>query len=383
MKRVFLIVLDSAGIGIAPDAEKFGDKGADTFRSCFGTGRLNVPNMSKLGLFNIDGMDYGEPCEKPVGSYARMTEKSMGKDTTIGHWEIAGIISENPLPTYPDGFPQDILDRFSEVTGRKVLCNKTYSGTEVIRDYGREHMETGALIVYTSADSVFQIAAHESVVPVEQLYEYCEAARKILVGRHGVGRVIARPFESEYPFVRTSRRHDFSIEPPCETMLDALKKAGKDVIAVGKINDIFVGRGITEFVRTTSNDDGMEKTFAYAEKDFNGLCFVNLVDFDMSYGHRRDVEGYTSALNRFDEQLGRLMGMIGDDDVIMITADHGCDPTYKGTDHTRETVPLLVYGKKLASVNLGTTESYSDCGAQVLEMLGVDNNTEGKSLFTV
>lgn len=369
MKRVFLIVLDSAGIGNAHDAEKFGDKGADTFRSCYNTGKLNVPNMRKLGLFNIDGMDYGEPCENPIGAYGRMTEKSMGKDTTIGHWEIAGIISENPLPTYPNGFPQDILDKFSAATGRKVLCNKTYSGTEVIKDYGREHIETGALIVYTSADSVFQIAAHESVVPVEKLYEYCEIARKILVGEHGVGRVIARPFEGEYPFTRTSRRHDFSIEPPAETMLDKLKNAGKDVIAVGKINDIFVGKGITEFVRTSGNDDGMEKTFGYAKRDFNGLCFVNLVDFDMSYGHRRDVEGYTNALNRFDEQLGTLMEMMGDEDVIMITADHGCDPCYKGTDHTRETVPLLVYGKKAASKNLGITESYTACADMVMEFL--------------
>ncbi|MBQ8176752.1 MAG: phosphopentomutase [Oscillospiraceae bacterium] len=369
MKRVFLIVLDSAGIGNAPDAEKFGDKGADTFRSCYNTGKLNVPNMRKLGLFNIDGMDYGESCENPIGAYGRMTEKSMGKDTTIGHWEIAGIISENPLPTYPNGFPQDILDKFSAATGRKVLCNKTYSGTEVIKDYGKEHMETGALIVYTSADSVFQIAAHESVVPVEQLYEYCEIARKILVGEHGVGRVIARPFEGEYPFTRTSRRHDFSIEPPAETMLDVLKNAGKDVIAVGKINDIFVGKGITEFVRTSGNDDGMEKTFGYAKRDFNGLCFVNLVDFDMSYGHRRDVDGYTNALNRFDEQLGTLMEMMGEDDVIMITADHGCDPCYKGTDHTRETVPLLVYGKKVEPKNLGVTESYTACADMVLEFL--------------
>ncbi|MBR4097484.1 MAG: phosphopentomutase [Oscillospiraceae bacterium] len=369
MKRVFLIVLDSAGIGNAPDAEKFDDKGADTFRSCYNTGKLNVPNMRKLGLFNIDGMDYGEPYENPIGAYGRMTEKSMGKDTTIGHWEIAGIISENPLPTYPNGFPQDILDKFSEATGRKVLCNKTYSGTEVIKDYGREHMETGALIVYTSADSVFQIAAHESVVPVEQLYEYCEIARKILVGEHGVGRVIARPFEGEYPFTRTSRRHDFSIEPPAETMLDKLKNAGRDVIAVGKINDIFVGKGITEFVRTSGNDDGMEKTFGYAKRDFNGLCFVNLVDFDMSYGHRRDVEGYTKALNRFDEQLGTLMEMMCDEDVIMITADHGCDPCYKGTDHTREIVPLLVYGKKVAPKNLGTTESYTACADMVMEFL--------------
>lgn len=381
MKRVFLIVLDSCGVGNAPDAEKFGDSGANTLKSCFETGKLNVPNMQKLGLFNIDGVDYGEKCPSPVGAYGRMTERSMGKDTTIGHWEIAGIISANPLPTYPDGFPQEIIDKFSEATGRKVLCNKPYSGTEVIKDYGREHMETGALIVYTSADSVFQIAAHESVVPPEKLYEYCEAARKILTGKHGVGRVIARPFEGEYPFKRTSRRHDFSIEPPCDTMLDALKNAGKDVIAVGKINDIFAGKGITEFVRTSGNDDGMEKILAYANRDFNGLCFVNLVDFDMTYGHRRDVNGYTEALNRFDEQLEKLLALLGDDDALLITADHGCDPNYSGTDHTRETVPILVYGKGVPPVNLGTTDTYADCGSEVLKMLGVADNTHGKPLL--
>lgn len=381
MKRVFLIVLDSVGIGNAPDAEKFGDSGANTLKSCFDTGRLNVPNMQKMGLFNIDGVEYGEKTASPIGAYGRMAEKSMGKDTTIGHWEIAGVISENPLPTYPNGFPQEILDKFSEATGRKVLCNKTYSGTEVIKDYGREHLETGALIVYTSADSVFQIAAHESVVPVEKLYEYCETARKILVGKHGVGRVIARPFEGEYPFKRTPRRHDFSIEPPCSTMLDVLKNADRDVIAVGKISDIFAGKGVTEFVRTSGNDDGMEKTLAYAKRDFNGLCFVNLVDFDMTYGHRRDAEGYTEALNSFDKQLGELLPLLNEDDVLMITADHGCDPNYKGTDHTRETVPLLIYGADVPKINLGMSETYADCGAQVLKMLEVEGKIQGKPLF--
>ena len=369
LKRVFLIVLDSAGIGEAPDAADYGDRGTHTFRSCFETGKLDVPNMKKLGLFNIEGIGTGEPITSPIGAYCRISESSKGKDTTTGHWEIAGIVSEEPMPVYPNGFPDEVISEFEHQTGRKVICNKPYSGTKVIADYGREHMETGALIVYTSADSVFQIAAHESIVPVEQLYEYCEIARKILIGEHGVGRVIARPFEGEYPFARTSRRHDFSIEPPAETMLDKLKNAGKDVIAVGKINDIFVGKGITEFVRTSGNDDGMEKTFGYAKRDFNGLCFVNLVDFDMSYGHRRDVEGYTNALNRFDEQLGMLMEMMGDDDVIMITADHGCDPCYKGTDHTRETVPLLVYGKNVAPKNFGVTESYTACADIVQKYL--------------
>lgn len=381
MKRVFLVVLDSMGIGNAADAEKFGDSGANTLKSCYNTGCLKVTNMQKIGLFNIDGVDYGEKATSTIGAYGRMKEKSMGKDTTIGHWEIAGVISEKPLPTYPDGFPQEIISKFIEATGREVLCNKAYSGTEVIRDYGRKHMETGALIVYTSADSVFQIAAHESIVPPEKLYEYCETAREILVGKHGVGRVIARPFEGEYPFKRTSRRHDFSINPPCETMLDVLKNAGKDVIAVGKINDIFAGRGITEFVCTSGNDDGMAKTVDYAKRDFEGLCFVNLVDFDMAYGHRRDAAGYTEALNRFDEQLGRLMSLLGDDDVLMITADHGCDPCFKGTDHTRENVPLLIYGKNVPKINLGTTETYADCGTQVLKILGVDGNIRGNLLY--
>ncbi len=369
MKRVFLIVLDSFGIGNAPDAERFGDKGANTLKSCFSTGKLNVPNMRKLGLFNIDGVDFGEKVPEPIGSYGRLAEKSMGKDTTIGHWEIAGVVSENPLPTYPDGFPAEVLDRFTAETGRQVLCNKPYSGTEVIRDYGEEHMKTGALIVYTSADSVFQIAAHEDIVPVEKLYEYCETARKILTGKHGVGRVIARPFEGEHPYKRTSRRHDFSVEPPAETALDRLKARGKDVIAVGKINDIFVGKGITEFVRTSGNDDGMAKTLEYAKRDFGGLCFVNLVDFDMSYGHRRDADGYTEALNRFDVRLGELMSLLGDEDALMITADHGCDPCFKGTDHTRETVPLLVYGRKVVPRNLGTAESYTFCGEMAEKML--------------
>lgn len=355
MKRVFLIVLDSAGIGYEPDADLFGDVGADTFGDCFRTGKLNVPNMRRAGLYNIDGVSMKEPIKNPCGIYGRLREKSMGKDTTVGHWELAGVVSPKPLPTFPNGFPEEVLKRFEEETGRGILCNKPYSGTQVILDYGREHLETGKLIVYTSADSVFQIAAHEKLVPPEKLYEYCRIARKILTGEYGVGRVIARPFEGEYPnFVRTANRHDFSLEPPADTMLDRLKNAGLDTIAVGKIYDIFAGKGITEFVRTKSNDDGMEKTIEYAKKDFTGLCFTNLVDFDMKYGHRRDVDGYTNALNRFDEQLGQLLPLLGEDDAVMITADHGCAPTFKGTDHTREYVPLLVIGKNIEPQDLGT-----------------------------
>lgn len=374
MKRVFLIVLDSAGIGFEPDADKFGDVGADTFGSCFKTGALNVPNMAAAGLFNIDGISFGTPVQNPTGKYAKLRERSMGKDTTIGHWELAGIVSPEPLPTYPGGFPDEVIERFSRETGRGVLCNKTYSGTEVIKDYGREHIETGKLIVYTSADSVFQIAAHEDVVPVEKLYEYCEIARKILTGKHGVGRVIARPFTGKYPdFVRTSNRHDFSLLPPGETMLDRIKNAGMDVIAVGKINDIFAGKGITEFVRTKNNADGMEKTLAYADRDFHGLCFVNLVDFDMVYGHRRDVKGYTEALNAFDVKFGELLGKLGEEDVVMVTADHGCDPCFKGTDHTREYVPLLVAGKAVDSENLGVKDSYSFVSELTEQLLKVES----------
>lgn len=370
MKRVFVIVLDSFGIGFEPDADKFGDVGANTLGSCFKTGRLNVPNMAAAGLFNIDGINFGTPAAKPTGKYARLREKSMGKDTTIGHWELAGVISPNPLPTYPNGFPDEILEKFISATGRGILCNKPYSGTQVIKDYGMEHIKTGKLIVYTSADSVFQIAAHEDIVPLKRLYEYCEEARKILVGRHGVGRVIARPFTGEYPdFSRTPNRHDFSLLPPAETMLDRIKARALDVIAIGKINDIFAGKGITEFVRTKNNADGMEKTLAYADKDFSGLCFVNLVDFDMLYGHRRNAEGYTNALNEFDAELGRLMSRLNRDDAVIITADHGCDPCFKGTDHTREYVPMLLMGKEISPENLGTKESYSFVAELTEEML--------------
>ncbi len=383
MKRIFLIVLDSFGIGGAKDAAAFGDEGSDTLGSLMKTENFSLDAMKKLGLLNIDGVSReGYPkYEAPVGAFARVEERSAGKDTTIGHWEIAGIYSPDPLPVFPNGFPKEIIDEFSRLTGRAVLCNKPYSGTEVIKDYGEEHMKTGALIVYTSADSVFQIAAHESVVPIDELYRYCEIARKMLTGKYCVGRVIARPFEGEYPFTRTSRRHDFSAEPPSETMLDTLKAQGFDTVCIGKIGDIFAGKGTTSSVRTTSNDNGMERLMEAQKQDFRGLCFVNLVDFDSSFGHRRNAVGYAEAIMRFDRQIAPFIDNMRDDDVLMITADHGCDPMYKGTDHTRENVPLLIYEKGIAPVNLGTLPTYSDIAATVCDMLGAEYHLCGESVF--
>lgn len=382
MKRVFLIVLDSVGIGEMPDAAAFHDEGSNTLRSASKSQYFNMPNMAELGLFNIDGNDWGESVKAPKAAVARMTEVSAGKDTTIGHWEIAGIISKKPLPTYPDGFPKEVLDAFSKATGRGILCNKPYSGTEVIKDYGEEHMKTGDLIVYTSADSVFQIAAHEDVVPIEELYRDCEIARRILVGEHGVGRVIARPFIGTAPnFTRTANRHDFSLLPPKDTMLDALVKAGYDTYGVGKIYDIFAGQGIQHTQRIQNNVDGMEKTIETQDVDFNGICFVNLVDFDMVYGHRNNRKGYAEAATTFDRQLGTFMERMRDDDILMITADHGCDPGFPGTDHTREHTPFLVYGKSIREdVNLGTRESFADIAATILDIFNVENNTDGTSM---
>ena len=383
MKRVFLIVLDSYGCGAMPDSEEFGDFGVSTINSVASSKFFNAPNLRKLGLYNLDGVTLMPKEANPSAVHCRIKEVSRGKDTTIGHWEIAGIQSEYPLPTYPDGFPKEILDEFSKAVGRGVLCNKPYSGTEVIADYGDEHVKTGDLIVYTSADSVFQIAAHEDVVPVEELYDICRKARKILVGKHGVGRVIARPFiGTSGNYTRTSRRHDFSIEPPKMTMLDQLKEAGKDVLAVGKINDIFVGQGITEYVYTTGNPDGIDKTLAYMDKDFDGLCFVNLVDTDMLYGHRRDIDGYAKAISYFDEKIPEMISKLHDDDLLMITADHGCDPGYtKTTDHTREYIPFLMYGKKLAPKNLGTRSTFADIAATVLDYFDVEKKIPGESML--
>ena len=385
MKRIFLIVLDSFGIGAMPDSESFGDVGVNTLASCATSDKLHIPNMIAAGLGNIDGVTCLPKAENPTGAFVRLTERSMGKDTTIGHWEIAGLVSENPLPTYPDGFPEEVLAPFKAATGRGVLANAPWSGTEVLDEYGEEHMRTGDLIVYTSADSVFQIAAHEQIVPPEQLYEYCRIARKILVGKHGVGRVIARPFvgSGKGNFKRTANRHDFSLEPPKATMLDAIKAKGLASIGVGKIYDIFAGIGTTEHVYNQSNANGMEHTTDFAAKDFEGLCFVNLVDFDMQFGHRRNIDGYANALSEFDSWLGAFLPKLGEEDLVMITADHGCDPGYEATtDHTREYVPLLILGKGVRPGNLGTRDSFADIAATVTELLGVDYDTPGKSFAT-
>ena len=385
IKRVFLIVLDSFGIGCAPDAADFGDGRCNTLASLTTSPELHAPNLTKLGLFNIDGVGCGTPADSPIGTFARLRELSRGKDTTIGHWEIAGIVSEQPMPTYPNGFPKEILERLSAACdGKKILCNKPYSGTQVIHDYGREQEETGGLIVYTSADSVLQIAANEADVPIERLYDYCRAAREIMQGEHGVGRIIARPYVGSYPnYERTAHRHDFSLDPTGDTMIDALVRQGHEVIAVGKISDIFAGRGVTRSTGVNENNaDGMEKTLRIQQEDFTGLCFVNLVDFDMTYGHRRDIAGYARATTEFDVQLGTFMERMREDDVLMITADHGCDPGAPGTDHTREYVPLLVYGAPIRQgVNLGTYPTFAMIGATVADMFGAGLTTKGESLL--
>lgn len=380
-KRIFLTVLDSLGIGELPDAADFGDVGSYTLRSISKSPFFTDANMKKLGLGCIDGQDFIGKVPSALGAYARMTEKSKGKDTTIGHWEIAGLVSDSPLPTYPDGFSKEILDEFCEKCGRGYLCNKPYSGTEVIKDYGEEHVKTGKLIVYTSADSVFQIAAHEDVVPLEKLYEYCLTARDILKGENGVGRVIARPFvgNAKDGFTRTANRRDFSLKPIGKTMLDALKENGKDVIAVGKITDIFASCGVTESIITHGNTEGMDVTYSLLNRDFNGLCFANLVDFDMLYGHRNNVDGYAKAFSEFDLWLEKFIPEMKEDDVLIITADHGCDPGDISTDHTREYTPLIIFGAGIKPVNLGTRDSFADISATVCELLGVPFTTVGKS----
>lgn len=380
-KRVFLLVMDSFGIGGAADAKAFGDEGSNTLASVAGTEGFSAPALASLGLFHIDGVGLLPDSGVSSGAYARVREMSKGKDTTIGHWEIAGIRSDVPLPTYPNGFPQALIREFEKRCGRGVLCNKPYSGTEVIRNYGREHMETGKLIVYTSADSVFQIAAHERVVPVEELYRYCRIARELLVGENLVGRVIARPFAGEWPYERTSRRHDFSAPPPGKTVLDLLSEAGYATIGVGKIGDIFAGVGVSESIRTSGNDEGMRVCEELLSRDFEGLSFVNLVDFDMLYGHRRDARGYAAAVMRFDAWLPAFLSGMRRDDLLMITADHGCDPNFSGTDHTREDVPLLVYGRKIRPVNLGTLSTYSDIAATIADYFGVPYSLNGSSFL--
>ena len=382
MKRVFLIVLDSLGIGELPDANLFGDVGSNTFNALKKSSKLNIKTLESLGINNINGLVGG--VTNPKASFAKMAEKSNGKDTTVGHWEIAGLISNNPLPTYPNGFPDEVLSEFKKRTGKGVLCNKPYSGTDVIRDYGRLHAFTGDLIVYTSADSVFQIAAHEDIVPLTDLYRYCEIAREILAGKHGVGRVIARPFTGKHPYTRTANRHDYSLQPPKTTMLDLLLASKKDVIGVGKIYDIFAGRGLSETTRIKNNADGMNVTSSYINKDFNGLCFVNLVDFDAVYGHRNDVDGYANALSEFDAWLETFIKNLKQNDILIITGDHGCDPSTKSTDHSREYTPMLIYGNNVKEgVNLGVLDSFADISATVLEYLGVDKgDTAGCSFLS-
>lgn len=381
MKRVFLIVLDSLGIGALPDAADFGDEGANTLLSASRYEKFDLPNLASLGLGKIEGVTCvkGNCTKSENSAYGRMIEKSRGKDTTVGHWELAGVVSDHPLPTYPNGFPKDLIEEFSRKIGRGVLCNKTYSGTEVIHDYGEEHVRTGDVIVYTSADSVFQIAAHEDVIPLEELYDICITAREMLKGEHAVGRVIARPFIGEYPsFTRTAGRHDYSLEPTGVTVLDKLKEAGYDVIGVGKISDIFAGRGITESYPDKGNEACMARTMELADKDFDGLCFVNLVDFDMVYGHRRDPEGYGEALCRFDKWLGEFLPKLRQDDALIITADHGCDPGFtKTTDHTREYVPYLEYGKRIGgSASADDIESFTHVADEVAVLLGLHGWSE-------
>ncbi len=372
-KRVFIIVLDSVGIGYAPDAADFGDVGANTMKRISVSERFNIPNLIKMGLGNIDGIDYLPKTDSPAAAVCKLRELSRGKDTTTGHWEMMGIVSEKPMPTYPDGFPKEVLDEFSRQTGRGVLCNKPYSGTDVIRDYGKAHEDTGDLIVYTSADSVFQIAAHESHVPVAQLYEYCSIARNILQGEHAVGRVIARPFTTvNGEYKRTENRHDYSLTPPKATAMDAIGEAGLDVISIGKIFDIFSGAGIKKSLPTHNNGEGMQTLLAVQKTDFEGLCFANLVDFDMLYGHRQDIDGYAAALSAFDAWLPEFISGMREGDLLMITADHGCDPGDNSTDHTREEVPLIICGPDVKAVNLGTRLGFATIGNTAAELLGVE-----------
>lgn len=380
--RGFVIVLDSFGVGAAPDAAKFGDEGASTIKTIYKSKYFSAENMKKMGLLAIDGIDL-DGKDNHTAAFARMRELSAGKDTTIGHWEMAGIVSKNPLPTFPNGFPTEVINEFEKQTGRKVIVNRPYSGTQVIKDYGEEHLKTGALIVYTSADSVFQIAANEAIVSDDELYRCCKIARKILTGKYGVGRVIARPFEGKTAadFVRTPRRHDFSLEPPRDTMLDVLQKNGKKTIAIGKIYDIFAHRGIDEHYFTENNTQGIAKTLEIAKTDFDGLCYTNLVDCDMLYGHRRDIDGYAKAISEFDDCLPRLAGDLRDDDFLIITADHGCDPGFKGTDHTREYVPLLIYSKSIKNKNLGTIDGFGAVADTVLSMFDIKSTLDGKHIL--
>ncbi len=372
INRVVLIILDSVGIGYLPDADEYGDKGANTLlHVAEAVGSLRLPNLERLGLGNIVAVPGIKAVERPEACFGKMQAQSAGKDTTTGHWEIAGIILEKPFPTYPNGFPKEVISEFEEEIGRQTLGNKKASGTIIIEELGKEHMRTGSPIVYTSADSVFQIAAHEEVIPIEELYKECRIARNILTGKHAVGRVIARPFAGELgSFKRTARRHDFSLKPPQKTMLDIISDAGKQVLAVGKIKDIFVGGGITDSVATSSNREGIERIKDYLDQAKQGLIFANLVDFDMLYGHRNDSQGYANALKEFDQLLPDIIAKLHEDDVLVISADHGTDPGFPGSDHTREYVPVLIAGEKIVKgKNIGVRESFSDLGATITDLL--------------
>ena len=382
MKRVFLIVLDSCGIGALPDAALFGDTDPHTLRRVSASKAFSSKMLNSLGLGLVEGVDFLPKTAAPRGAYGRLAERSGGKDTTIGHWEIAGVVSKTPLPTYPNGFPETLLAEFSRRIGRGWLCNRPYSGTDVIRDYGDEHRASGKVIVYTSADSVFQIAAHTDVVPLDELYEICRTARELLVGEHAVGRVIARPFVGESgAYTRTADRRDFSVLPPRPTLLDAIAAQGLAVRSVGKIADIFAGRGITHSTVTHGNAEGMAAALAAVEEEFEGLCFVNLVDFDMLYGHRQDVDGYAAAIAAFDAWLPQLLDRLRKDDVLIITADHGCDPGDEHTDHTREYVPLLIVGETVRPVSLGTRRTFADIAATVADYLAVPFTGDGESVW--
>lgn len=382
-KRVMLIVLDSVGVGALPDAHLYGDEGSNTLGNIARRVKLALPNLGKLGLGNIVPIEGIAPAAAPLGAFGKMAELSPGKDTTTGHWEMAGIVLEKPFPIYPEGFPEEIINAFEERTGRKVLGNKPASGTVIIEELGAEHLATGKPIVYTSADSVFQIAAHEEVIPLEELYEMCRVAREILQGEHAVGRVIARPFVgTPGKFQRTANRHDYSIEPPSPTMLELIKDRGLEVVGIGKIGDIYSGKGLTKSVPTKGNADGIDRTLAAWQSVKAGLVFTNLVDYDMKYGHRNDVEGYAAALEEFDGRLPEIMGQLNEEDLLIITADHGCDPTMPGTDHTREYVPLLIYGDKVkAGTGVGIRKTFADVGATVTGYLGAGAPPNGTCML--
>ncbi|WP_341412596.1 phosphopentomutase [Clostridium aceticum] len=382
MNRVVLFVIDSVGIGALPDAEEFGDVGANTLGNIIkAEGGIHLPNLISLGLGNIDGIIGIDPIESPLGAYGRSDEVSQGKDTTTGHWELAGLHLTKPFKTFPDGFPESVIQAFEEKIGKKILGNKAASGTAIIEELGEEHLKTGYPIVYTSADSVFQIAAHEEVIPIEELYKMCRIAREIMMGDHAVARIIARPFVGTLgSFNRTSNRRDFSLNPPGETVLDIAKREGFDVIAVGKIEDIFNGQGITEAVHTEDNMDGIDQTINYLNKENKGIIFTNLVDFDSKYGHRRDAKGYKQALEDMDQRIPELLKSLKKDDMIMIVADHGNDPTFKGTDHTREYIPILIYGEAVKpNVNIGTRKSFADIAATIADILGIPSTGKGDS----